>query len=329
MAVRLTLACSHYDRTEGLRDGSVSVEGVDLTYVDLPVEEIFFRMATYQEFDVAELSLSTYVLGMGAGHGRFIAIPVFPSRAFRHSGIYVNSSAGISEPKQLMGRTVGIAEYQLTANVWLRGILQDEYDVPAASPRYRTGGLHAPGRIEKVKVDLPPGVVVEPIGPTQTLAEMLVSGEIDALYTPRTPRPFAERRPEVRRLFEDSGAEERRYYASTGVFPIMHVLVLRRDVYEENRWLARSLFKAFETARRQVMDVIEDTVAMRYMLPWLHDEVARTRALLGDDYWPYGLEANERTLRVFLRYAHEQGIVPRRLEPAELFAPESLESFVI
>ena len=328
MPLPLTLACSHYDRTEGLRDGSVRVEGVDLTYVDLPVDEIFFRMARFGEFDAAEMSLSSYVLGMNEG-SPFVAIPVYPSRAFRHNGIYVNSAAGIDDPGALAGATVGIAEYQLTANVWIRGILEEHYGVPASAPRYRTGGLHSPGREERMRVELPADVQVSPIGPDQTLAQMLADGEIDALYSPRTPRPLLDGDPRVRRLFTDVRGEEERYHATTGVFPIMHVVVLRRDVYERNRWLARSLFKAFEQGRRQVLDTIEETATLRCMLPWLAEEVARTKELLGADYWPYGLEGNETTLRTFLRYSHAQGLARREYDPAELFAPESLQGFVI
>ncbi|MGH3354524.1 MAG: hypothetical protein ACRDOJ_01415 [Nocardioidaceae bacterium] len=328
MGLGLTLACSHYDRTEALRDGSVRVEGVDLTYVDLPVEETFFRMARFHEFDVAELSLSTYAISC-LRDAPFVAIPVFPSRMFRHSGIYVNTHAGISAPKDLVGRSVGVAEYQLTANVWIRGILAEHYDVPVDSVKYRTGGLHAPGRPEKVGVDLPRTVSVEPIDESQTLSQMLVDGELDAIYTPRTPAPFREGRAEVARLFPDAGAEEREYFARTGVFPIMHVIVIRREIYEAHRWLARSLFKAFDLARRRVMDTIDETAALCYMLPWLHDEVERTRQLLGGDYWSYGLERNEVTLSTFLRHAHDQGLLSRELRPEELFAPETLEEFVI
>lgn len=328
MSKALTLACWHYDRTEALRDGSIRPEGIDLTYLDLPVEEIFFRMAKYAEFDVAEMSLSSFVVDH-VNQRRFVAIPVFPSRAFRHSSIYVNSASGIEEPVDLIGRTVGIAEYQLTANVWVRGILQEHYGVPASAMRYRTGGLHSPGRIEKLKVSLPKGTDLSPIRPDQTLAGLLVSGEIDALYTPRTPRPFAEGRREVRRLFSDAGSEEREYFAKTGVFPIMHVLVMRRDVYERDRWIARSLFKAFEQARRLTLEGIDETAALRYMLPWLHEEVARTRAVLGEDYWTYGIDSNLATLGTYLRYAHEQGLTPELVEPTSLFAPEMLEEFVI
>lgn len=327
MGLRLSLACPETDRTQGLLDGSVPVEGVRLTCIGLPVEEVFHRMARFAEFDAAELSLSSYVLSLQLGQP-FIAIPAFPSRMFRHSGIYVNSDCGIADPADLIGRTVGIAEYQLTANVWIRGILQEHYGVPAASVTYRTGGLHAPGRVEKLPLSLPGDVRVEPIGDRQTLAQMLVDGEIDALYTPRTPAPYAQGRPEVRRLFDDPAAEEARYFARTGVFPIMHTVVLRRALYDEHRWLARALLKAFEQARRQALDGIDETATLKYMVPWLPAEVARTRELLGEDYWPYGLPPNQQALDTFLRYSFEQGLARSRLSPADLFAPETLEDFV-
>jgi 4,5-dihydroxyphthalate decarboxylase len=327
VALRLSLACSECDRTQGLRDGSVPVEGVSLTCIGLPVEEVFHRMARFAEFDAAELSLSSYVISLHTGKP-FIAIPAFPSRMFRHGGIYVNSRAGIAQPADLIGRTVGVAEYQLTANVWIRGILQEHYGVPVTSVTYRTGGLHAPGRTEKLPLSLPDDVRVEPIGARQTLAQMLVAGEIDALYTPRTPAPYAQGRPEVRRLFGDAAAEEARYFARTGVFPIMHTVVLRRARYARHRWLARALLKAFEQARRQALDGIDETATLKYMVPWLPGEVARTRQLLGDDYWPYGLAPNQRALDTFLRYTFEQGLAPSRLSPADLFARETLEDFV-
>jgi 4,5-dihydroxyphthalate decarboxylase len=327
VTLRLSLACSECDRTQGLRDGSVPVEGVSLTCIGLPVEEIFHRMVRFAEFDAAELSLSSYVLSLQTGNP-FIAVPAFPSRMFRHSGIYVNSRCGIREPADLIGRTVGVAEYQLTANVWIRGILQEHYGVPAASVTYRTGGLHAPGRVEKLPLSLPGDIRVEPIGERQTLAQMLVAGEIDALYSPRTPAPYAQGRPEVRRLFADAAAEEARYFAATGVFPIMHTVVLRRARYEEHRWLARAFFKAFERARAQALDGIDETATLKYMVPWLPEEVTRTRRLLGEDYWPYGVPPNQRVLETFLRYSFEQGLARSLPRPADLFAPETLEDFV-
>jgi 4,5-dihydroxyphthalate decarboxylase len=325
VSVPITLACERYDRTEALRDGRVRPAGVDLTYLPQQVEETFFRMARFGEFDAAEMSLSSYVVGL-TREAPFVAIPVFPSRLFRHSGIYVSEASGIREPKDLIGKRVGLAEYQLTANVWIRGILADEHGVPVESVSYHTGGLHTPGRVEKLKVDLPPEIRVEPIGPGRTLSEMLAAGEIDALYTPRTPDSFGHG---VRRLFDPAGPAEEDYFRRTGIFPIMHVVVLRRDVYERNRWLARSLFDAFEESKRLCEEGIDQTAAARYMLPWLHDEVARTRAVLGEDYWPYGLDRNTEVLRTFLRYSYDQGLSARKLDPEELFAPETLESTVV
>ena len=326
----LMLACGDYDRTRALHEGTVVPEGIDLVTLRLPVEEIFFRMARFAEFDAAELSLSSYLLTMtDTGPGPFVAIPVFPSRSFRHSGVYVNVASGIERPEDLRGRTVGVAEYQLTANVWIRGILQDRHGVAVDSVRYRTGGLHEAGRPEKLSVALPPTVDISPIPAGRTLSDMLVTGEVDAVYTPRTPRCFAEGRPEVRRLFPDFATVEADYYRDTGVFPIMHCVVLRRDVYDANRWAARSLVKAFEAARREALAGIDETAALRFMLPWLAAEVERTRRVLGADYWPYGLEPNTAALGALIRYSHEQGLARRRFEPAELFAPETLEETLI
>lgn len=328
MSVPVTLACERYDRTEALRDGRVVPAGVDLTYLPQQVEETFFRMARFREFDAAEMSLSSYVVSL-TRDAPFVAIPVFPSRFFRHSGIYVSSASGIERPEQLAGRRIGMAEWQLTANVWIRGLLADEYDVPVASPSYVTGGLHDPGRPEKLTLDLPADIRIEPIAPGETLSELLAAGEIDALYTPRAPRSFAAGDGRVRRLFTNSGAAEVDYFQRTGIFPIMHVVVLRRDVYEQNRWLARSLFDAFTEGKRLCEENFEETAALRYMLPWLLDEVDRTREVMGRDFWPYGLPGNVEVLRTFLRYAEAQGIAARHLEPEELFAPETLETTLV
>jgi 4,5-dihydroxyphthalate decarboxylase len=326
--VPLTLACWDYDRTSALANGDIRPDGVDLTYLSLPVEETFFRMLRYREFDAAEMSLSSYVISL-LDDGPFIAIPAFTSRAFRHNGIYVNAASGIAEPGDLPGRVVGLAEYQLTANVWIRGILAEHHGVPVGSVRYRTGGLHEPGRVAKVTHDPPPGVQIEPIPADRTLADMLVTGEIDALYTPRTPDPFGQRHPGVRRLFTDPRPHEERYYAATGIFPIMHVVVLRRDVYQARPWLAQSLYKAFEEARQAAWRRMAETAASRYMLPWLYAEAERSRQLMGEDFWSYGLAGNEAALGVFLRYSFDQGLARRMLDPAELFAPETRESYVI
>lgn len=325
----LTLACWNYDRTRALQNGRVQVDGIDLRYLDLPVEETFFRMVRHREFDAAEMSLSSYVVSMVRPERPFVAIPIFPSRFFRHSSIYVHSGSGIREPKDLIGKRVGNPEYQMTAPVWIRGILADEFGVPIDAVTYITGGEEEPGRSEKLNLDLPQGIRVERIGPADTLSAMLRDGSIDALYTARMPSSFRAADGRVRRLFDDYAAVEREYYRRTRIFPIMHTVVVRRDVYERNRWIAQSLYKAFCEAQQSTYRDLDETAALKVMLPWAHAHIEDTRRELGDDFWPYGLEPNRRVLATFLRYHHEQGLSRQKLEPEELFAPETLESFRI
>jgi 4,5-dihydroxyphthalate decarboxylase len=326
--LKLTFGCWNYDRTRAVMDGTVRPDGIELNSLDMPVEETFFRMLRYREFDVAEMSLSSYVVSLFKDPKPFVAIPVFPSRFFRHSSIYVSARSGIERPQDLIGKRVGNPEYQMTAPVWIRGILSDHYGVPVDGVTYVTGGEEEPGRPEKLKLDLPPNIVVERIGERQTLARMLADGEIDALYTARKPSSF-NGDGRVRRLFEDFVAVERAYYRATGLFPIMHTVAIRREVYEQNRWIAQSLFKAFVEAQRLTYQDLGETAALKAMLPWLHAHVEEARREMGDDFWPYGFDKNRNTLETFLRYHHEQGLSRRRLEPEELFAPETLEAFKI
>jgi 4,5-dihydroxyphthalate decarboxylase len=327
--LRLTLACWDYDRTRALADGRVSPEGVDLNFLPLHVEETFFRMLRNREFDVAEMSLSSYCVSLMREDPAFIAIPVFPSRFFRHSCIFVSAKSGVREPQDLVGKRIGVPEYQMTAPVWIRGILSDEYGVDPASVTYFTGGEEEPGRDEKLKLNLPERFKVVPIGPEQTLSAMLADGEIDALHTARTPSTFYSRPDAVRRLFPDFVSVEKAYYRRTGLFPIMHVVAIRRSVYEANRWIAQSLFKAFAAAQALTYDNLAVTSAMTTMLPWQVAAVEEARAELGADWWPYGFERNRAVLDTFLRYHHEQGLSARRLQPQELFAPETFEAFKI
>ena len=327
--LRMTLGCWNYDRTRALMDGSVQPDGIELNYLNMPVEETFFRMLRHREFDCAEMSLSSYAVSLHKPDRPFVAIPVYPSRFFRHSCIYVNADAGIQEPQELIGKRIGNPEYQMTAPVWIRGILSDHYGVPVDSVSYLTGGEEEPGRSEKLKLDLPANIRVEPIGPTQTLSQMLLSGEIDALYTARMPSSFRSGGGRVKRLFENYVDVERAYFRSSGIFPIMHVVAIRRDVYEANRWVAQSLYKAFVEAQRRTYADLQDTAALKAMLPWLTAHVEDARREMGDDFWPYGLTRNRQTLDTFLRYHHEQGLSKRLLSADELFAPESLEAFKI
>ena len=325
--LQLSLACWDYDRTRALADGSVRAEGIDLIYNSLFVEETFFRMLRNREFDIAEMSMSSYCVSLMRDDPPFIAIPVFPSRFFRHSCIFVSAKSGIREPKDLAGRTIGVPEYQMTAPVWIRGILQDEYGVDPAACEYRTGGEEEPGRDEKLALDLPPKFKVKPIGPQQTLARMIAEGQLDAMHTARAPSTFATRPEAVKRLFENFVEVEKAYYRKTRVFPIMHTVVIRRELYRANRWIAQSLHKAFAQAQRKTYDHLGTSMALVTMLPWQSAHVEEARALLGEDWWPYGLEPNRHVLETFLRYHHEQGLSKHRLKVEELFAPETLKSF--
>ncbi len=327
--LQLSFACWDYDRTRALMDGRVKVDGIDLNYLNLPVEETFFRMARFQEFDLCEMSLSSYCVSLNKPERPFIAIPIFPSRFFRHSCIYVNAKSGIKEPKDLIGKRIASPEYQMTAPVWIRGILSDHYGVPVDAQPYLFGGEEEPGRIEKMKLKLPPNIVVNPIEPHQTLTQMLYDGEIDALYTARMPSTFTKGDGVVKRLFENYQEVERQYYRDTQIFPIMHTVVIRREVYEANRWIAQSLTKAFIEAQKMTYEALNETAALKAMLPHLTAYVEETKREFGDDWWAYGLEKNVKTLETFTRYHHEQGLSPKKLEVSELFAPEALEAFKI
>jgi 4,5-dihydroxyphthalate decarboxylase len=325
--VQLSLACWDYDRTRALADGSVRPEGIDLIYNSLFVEETFFRMLRNREFDVAEMSLSSYCVSLMREDPAFIAIPVFPSRFFRHSCIFVSAKSGIREPKQLAGKRIGVPEYQMTAPVWIRGILQDEYGVDPSACEYWSGGEEEPGRDEKLALELPQKFRVRPIGPTQTLARMIAEGQLDAMHTARAPSTFRTEPQKVKRLFENFVEVEKAYYRKAKIFPIMHTVVIRRELYDRNRWIAQSLTKAFVQAQRKTYEYLGTSMALATMLPWQSAHVEEARALLGEDWWPYGLEPNRHVLETFLRYHHEQGLSKRRLKVEELFAPETLTSF--
>jgi 4,5-dihydroxyphthalate decarboxylase len=241
----------------------------------------------------------------------------------------VNANSGIVEPKDLIGKRVGTPEYQMTAAVWIRGILADHHAVPIDSMTYFTGGAEQPGRAEKLKLELPPNIKVERIGPHQTLSQMLLDGEIDALYTARTPSTFKPSQGKIRRLFPNYGEVERDYFRKTHIFPIMHVIVIRREVYEANRWIAQSLYKAFLKAQQLCYEDLSENVVLKSMLPWLNSNVEEVCTEMGDDFWPYGVERTHQTLSTLLRYSREQGLTTSVMEPQDLFASETLEAFKI
>jgi len=327
--LRLTLACWDYDRTRALSDGTIRPDGIDLVYLTQPVEETFFRMMRYREFDCSEMSLSSYVASLNSQDPPFIAVPAFPSRFFRHSCIFVSAKSGIRKPEELKGKRVGVPEYQMTAPVWIRGILSDDYGVKVTDVEHLSGGEEEPGRDEKLKLDLPSSIRLKPIGPEQTLSRMLAAGELDALVTARAPSTFKSQPAAVKRLFPNYVELEKEYYRRTKIFPIMHTLVIRREVYDANPWVAQSLYKAFVAAKAKAYELYDQTAALPAMVPWLVPQLEEARREMGEDWWPYGLEPNRHVLETFLRYHHEQGLSKRRFTPEELFARETLQSFKV
>jgi 4,5-dihydroxyphthalate decarboxylase len=323
---RLTLACGDYDRTRALADGSVRPEGVDLTYVALDPAELFERVARHREFPIAEMSLSTYLNLVGRGDDGLVGIPVFPARSFRHGYIYVHRDAGIARPEDLVGKRVGTMQYQLTLNLWLRGILEEDHGVRPSDLTWVFGGQDVPGTRERAPVDIPEDVAVELAPAGTTLGELLATGHIDALFAPHTPDVARAGRPEVLRLFPDYRAVEVAWYQRTRMFPIMHLIVIRRDVYEADRWLARSLFKAFVEAKAAARRRLRFTGTLSTMVPWLVTELEAAEALFGRPYWPYGVAANRLELETSVRWAASQGITRRPLDVAELFAAETMDA---
>lgn len=327
--LKFTFACSSYDRTQALLSGGVVPEGMDFNFIPLEVEEIFWRQLRHQEFDGSELSMSSYTMARSRGDDRFIAIPVFTSRFFRHSCVYVNANNGIKHPEDLKGRIVGVPEYQLTAALWLRGIFQHEYGVHPRDIHWRSGGEETPGRVEKVKLQLPPDVDCQPIPPDKTLTHMLDTGEIDALFTARTPSCFTNKSQNVKRLFANYMEVEKEYYRRTHIFPIMHTVVIKRAVYEENPWVAMSLYKALEASKNIALRGLQQTFALYTMLPWLVWYVDETKEIMGNDWWPYGIEKNRETIEAICKYSFEQGLSTRKMTIEELFATETFDAFKI
>jgi len=319
--VPVSLAIGGYDHVRDLLEGRVGASGIDLIPLELPIEEITFRFTRHREWDACELSFGKTVGLLTLEHPPIVAIPVFPSRVFRHSSIYVRDGAGIRTPKDLEGRRVGVPEWAQTAGIYARGMLQDEYGVDLRRIEWLQAGVKQPGRKEKIALALPAGINLTPVG-DKSLAGMLASGEIDAAISAREPG-------NSKRLFEDYQALELAYWQKTRIFPIMHVVVLRREAYERNRWIAMNLMQAFEAAKQRSLGRVAELAVSHVPIPWIADNALRWRSLAGEDPWPYGVEPNRATLEAYLRYAFEQGICRRRLAVEDLFAPETLSSYRI
>ncbi len=324
MKLNLTLACAPYDRTAALADGSIAPEGITLNFLPMEHGELFRRQSRYAEFDVSEFSLSTYTMLLNRGDQRLVAIPVFPSRMFRHGDIFVNVRAGIGEPKDLVGKRMGAMEYQQTAAVWQRAVLEHDYGVRPDQMEWYFGSFYRPAPFtERIPYELPPGVRSRTIAGEQSLDQLLEVGEIDALMGANLPPSFQRGSPSVARLFPNYQQVEQDYFRRTGVFPIMHTVVVKRELYEQHPWVAVSLFQAFVKAKAAARQWLARHNAVYCMLPWLTEHVSACRELMGEDPFVYGLDANRPVLESFLQYNQEQGLLSRTLEVDELFAVET------
>lgn len=337
---RLVLACGAYDRTAPLADGRVTAAGIDLDVLLMDPEETFFRMVRHSEFDVAEMSLGTYCMMRARGVAtssrkastdRFVGIPVFLSRSFRHNALYVRRDGPVGDPAALAGGRIGVPEYQMTAAVWIRGLMADDLGMDLAGLTWMTGGIEQPGREEREPLRLTdPSIAVERLT-EGTLTEALVDGRIDAMMAPRAPSAFRnapaghDEAPLVR-LLPDWAARERAAWDATGIFPIMHLVVIRREVHEADPWIARNLQVAFEAAKDLATADLADAPALRVSLPGLLEAVEAQREVYGADPWPYGLAANDHVLRRFMDLMVAQGLMAEPLDPADLFAPSTLQT---
>lgn len=333
-ALKLNLACWNYDRTRALTDGSVKIEGVDLQYrSDVVVSDIFERMVGGREFDVSELGMTFYLRTLDLDDPPFIALPIFPNRFFRHASVFINRASGILSPQDLRGKKVGeLLTYGHDAGIWAKGILAEEYGVPTDSYQYYIGGIDHPLPFQQwLPAPRPAGVEIHDIGGERGLGPMLESGEIDALFSAIVPQCVLRNNPNVGRLFEDYETVERDYFARTGIFPIMHTVVIRRDLHAQHPWLAKAVYQGFCEARDRGVAMYEGAMMFHHapvMIPWFSRLYSENRALMGPGAqgWPYGVGANHKTLDTFLRYHYEQGLSKRRLRPEEIFVEELLST---
>lgn len=321
----LTLACCEYDRTRALFNGRVQIEGCEINAIPLEPEESFHRAFKYQEFDISEISMSSHTMTSARGDNAYIGVPAFVSRVFRHGGIYIRTDRGITSPADLKGKRIGLPEYQITANLWLRGILQDEYGVQPRDILWRQGGIEEPGRDERAPIKLPPEIDLQAIPRDRTLSDMLESGELDGVIGARAPSCYSRGAPHIARLFPDYRAVEEAYYRKTRIFPIMHAIGIRRELAAAHPWLAASVFKAFIQAKAICMQELGQIGHLATSLPWCVAEMESMQALMGPDFWSYGYEENHHALETMTRYSFDQGLSVRKLDPAELFAASTLD----
>jgi 4,5-dihydroxyphthalate decarboxylase len=326
--LNLSVAIGDYDRNRPLIDGAVKIDGVDPIFMKLVPEEIFFRAFRNQDFDICELSLSSFTVKTALGACPYVGIPAFVSRMFRHTSIYVRTDR-IKKPADLKGKKVGVPEYQLTANVWARAILEEDFGVKPPDIHWIRGGIEHAGRPEKITVTLPAGVHLDDAPEGVTISELLMRGEIDGFIAPRPPSAAALASPDVGLLFRDSASAAAGYFKRTGIFPIMHLIGLRRTLAERHPWLPAAVLKAFEQSKAIALEQLADVSATKVTLPFVEEQLRFARELMGSDFWAYGVEANRKTLEAFLRHHHAQGLSPRLVSIDEMFHPATRESFKI
>jgi len=316
--LRLTFACGPYDRTQALRDGTIRPEGIDLNYLTLQPAEIFWRMLQFREFDVSEMSLSNYTTLLDGGEAPFVAIPVFPSRVFRHGYFFINTDKGIKTPADLKGKRGGVPEYSMTAAVYMRGLMEHDYGVKPSDVAW------VQGRADRLGHRLPADVKLTQAPAGAELGDMLERGEIDFMMTANNPLSFRRGAPNVRRLFPNYREAEQDYYRRTRIYPIMHTVVIRRDIYDRDPWVALSLYKALCRAKDYSYRLLEDAGSPKASLAWLQPLLEEEQAIIGKDWYPYGIEQNRASIDALLQYSHEQGLSKRRITIEELFAPSTL-----
>ena len=321
--IHLTLAMDEYDHTRDLLQGKVNAEGIDLTWLNLDVEEIFYRFASAWEWDVSELSFAKYCSIVSQPDPPIVGIPVFVSRVFRHSAWYIAADGKVRSVSDLAGKRIGIPEWSQTATVYARGWLAEDAGIPLEDVEWVQAGVNEPGRIELAHLKLPDGIRYRQV-PDRSLSEMLLAGDIDALISARPPRAFLDGEGGIERLIPDYRAEEQDYFRRTGIYPIMHTVAIRRDTYEKHPWIAMNLLNGFEAAKKRSVARLTSVTHSQIPVPWIYDTVPELAGDIfpGGDYWPYGIEPNRPTIEAFLRFCYDQGLCHRKLEPEDLYPKE-------
>lgn len=320
----ITIATWDYDRVRPLMDGRVEVEGCDVNFLPMTVEECFHRAYFHGEFDVAEIGLSPFLIALSRGIAPYVAVPAFLSRTFRHSAVYVRSDRGIESASDLRGKRIGVPEYQQSAALWVRGFLKDDFGIEPADIQWVQGGLEQHGRKDKFPLNLPEGFPLT-AAHESSLTELLANGELDAVISARAPSCYGKADVAVKRLFPDYRAVEKDYYRRTGLFPLMHAVGVRNDLVQKHPWLPASVYKAFAAAKRIADNELKEVTALKIGLPWVTAELESTRDVMGDDFWSYGVNANRAALEAMTRYSFEQGLAVRKLSVEEIFAPTTLD----